>query len=70
MGRWPDPILRRKANKIEEDMIGSILVKKVAQKLRKTARINMAVGLAAQQWLVSVLAVILFNRIVALNMSR
>ena len=70
MGRWPDPILRRKANKIEEDMIGSILVKKVAQKLRTTARINMAVGLAAQQWLVSVLAVILFNRIVALNMSR
>lgn len=70
MGRWPDPILRRKANKIEDDMIGSILVKKVAQKLRKTARINMAVGLAAQQWLVSVSAVILFNRIVALNMSR
>ncbi len=50
MGRWPDPILRESANRINSRMIGSDTLKLVANKLRRTARINQAVGLAAQQW--------------------
>ena len=50
MGRWPDPILRESANKIQSDMIGSDTLKVVAHKLRRTARVHQAVGLAAQQW--------------------
>jgi hypothetical protein len=50
MGRWPDPILRRKANHIDEHLMGSESLKSVAKILRRTARVNQAVGLAAQQW--------------------
>lgn len=50
MGRWPDPILRRSASKIDQEMMGGVLITSVANKLRRTARINRAVGLAAQQW--------------------
>ena len=50
MGRWPDPILRRTASKIEATMMGGPLLNSLAKKLRRTARVNKAVGLAAQQW--------------------
>ena len=50
MGRWPDPILRKTANRISTDYMGGNTLKAVAYKLRRTARINKAVGLAAQQW--------------------
>ncbi len=70
MGRWPDPILRRSASKInfgfdshfENSGNGNgngngsgsgntrTSLKVVANKLRRTARVNKAVGLAAQQW--------------------
>jgi hypothetical protein len=50
MGRWPDSILRRTANKIDDSLFGGEILKSVAQKLRRTARVNQAVGLAAQQW--------------------
>ena len=50
MGRWPDPILRNTANRISTDYMGSETLRAVAFKLRRTARMNKAVGLAAQQW--------------------
>ncbi|GFH43810.1 hypothetical protein CTEN210_00283 [Chaetoceros tenuissimus] len=46
MGRWPDPILRRPATRSN---INSLDVYSIAKKLRITARVNKAVGLAAQQ---------------------
>ena len=46
MGRWPDPILRRPATRSN---LNSRNVQNIAMKLRKTARVNKAVGLAAQQ---------------------
>jgi peptide deformylase len=51
MGRWPDPILRVSASKIDESLIDNNreVLQKVANKLRRTARVNQAVGLAAQQ---------------------
>ncbi len=50
MGRWPDPILRRPATAIDVSKFGMENMNSVANKLRKTARENGAVGLAAQQW--------------------
>jgi len=49
MGRWPDPILRKSANIVSEPLFGGEALKIVANKLRQTARVNKAVGLAAQQ---------------------
>ena len=49
MGRWPDPILRRPANPIPWKMLGTEQLKVVGHALRKTARAEGAVGLAAQQ---------------------
>ena len=49
MGRWPDPILRRPANPIPWNMLGTEQLKVVGHALRKTARAEGAVGLAAQQ---------------------
>ncbi len=50
MGKWPDPILRETAHRINYNLMGSDALKAVAVKLRRTARKNRAVGLAAQQW--------------------
>ena len=50
MGRWPDPILRKSASKIDQEMMRGALLTSVANKLRRTARVSRAVGLAAQQW--------------------
>lgn len=50
MGRWPDIILRRPASTIDVMNFGSDNMQSVAKKLRRTARDNGAVGLAAQQW--------------------
>lgn len=47
MGRWPDPILRRPATRSNIHSLN--VVNSIATKLRKTARVNKAVGLAAQQ---------------------
>lgn len=47
MGRWPDPILRRPATRSNIHSLN--VVNSIAMKLRKTARVNKAVGLAAQQ---------------------
>ena len=54
MGRWPDPILRRPASRISVSLLTNgvsqnIHINSIANKLRKTARQNKAVGLAAQQ---------------------
>ena len=49
MGRWPDPILRRPANPIPWNMLGTEQLKVVGHALRTTARAEGAVGLAAQQ---------------------
>ncbi len=50
MGRWPDTILRRPASGIDVLNFGNDNIRSVASKLRRTARENGAVGLAAQQW--------------------
>mmetsp|Transcript_31668 Transcript_31668/g.47202 ORF Transcript_31668/g.47202 Transcript_31668/m.47202 type:complete len:440 (-) Transcript_31668:115-1434(-) len=49
MGRWPDPMLRRPANSIPNKMLNTNELKIVAETLRDTARVEGAVGLAAQQ---------------------
>lgn len=52
MGKWPDPILRRPASKVKFASESSSLLddlKAIADTLRRTARLNGAVGLAAQQ---------------------
>ena len=51
MGRWPDPILRRPATALPISTIRSRSneISQIANKLRRTARLNGAVGLAAQQ---------------------
>jgi hypothetical protein len=53
MGRWPDPILRRSASKIHPKWFKSPALLSVAEALRRTAKVNHAVGLTAQQWCVS-----------------
>lgn len=52
MARWPDPILRRPASAVVmSDMNMNVnYLTSIAQKLKRTARENGAVGLAAQQW--------------------
>lgn len=51
MGRWPDPILRRPSSTmIDIPKFGLDRIQSIALKLRRTARENQAVGLAAQQW--------------------
>ena len=49
MGRWPDPILRRPAEPVEAHCLGTTILLQACQILQDTARINQAVGLAAQQ---------------------
>lgn len=49
-GRWPDPILRRKASSVDFRQIKRTDLEKICLKLRNTARDKGAVGLAAQQW--------------------
>lgn len=49
MGRWPDPILRRPAEGVEESWFGTQTLKRVTELLSETAQDNKAVGLAAQQ---------------------
>jgi peptide deformylase len=48
MGRWPDPILRRSADPVD-DILGSDTLKQACECLRNTAIAEKAVGLAAQQ---------------------
>jgi peptide deformylase len=52
MGRWPDPILRRAASPLPLEIMkskGENYIPDIANALRRTARKNGAVGLAAQQ---------------------
>lgn len=51
MGRWPDPVLRRPASPVSLDVLkmNPEKTKDIANMLRRTARRNNAVGLAAQQ---------------------
>lgn len=49
MGRWPDPILRRVAEPVSSEWIGTRELQQAGEILRTTARKNQAVGLAAQQ---------------------
>jgi len=49
MGRWPDPILRRIADPVEEKWFGTDELQCACDSLRHTAVANGAVGLAAQQ---------------------
>jgi len=53
MARWPDPILRQPSTKINSTWFGTKELYTIAYALRKTALVNHAVGLAAQQWFVS-----------------
>jgi peptide deformylase len=55
MGKWPDPILRRPASAIHFNTNKETsAVQSIAHALRRTARINKAVGLAAQQCAIDV----------------
>ena len=49
MGRWPDPILRRRADPVDTSYINSNMLQKACDILRNTAVAEGAVGLAAQQ---------------------
>lgn len=50
MGKWPDPILRIPAALVDMDRFqGTKLLRHACDELRKTAKVNGAVGLAAQQ---------------------
>lgn len=49
MGRWPDPILRRSADDVEDSLFGTVLLKLACKLLQQTAVVEGAVGLAAQQ---------------------
>jgi peptide deformylase len=49
MGRWPDPILRRRANPVSLSLLGTDMLKQACEMLRNTAITEGAVGLAAQQ---------------------
>ena len=49
MGLWPDPALRRPASAVPRSLIGAPSLRSVAYALRRTARAEGAVGLAAQQ---------------------
>jgi len=49
MARWPDPVLRRAAQPVPRQWLGTPELRAVLQRLRQTALSNGAVGLAAQQ---------------------
>jgi peptide deformylase len=49
MGRWPDPLLRRQADPVDAQWFGTATLKAACDALARTARVNRAVGLAAQQ---------------------
>jgi peptide deformylase len=49
MGRWPDPILRIPAEPVDRQWFGSEILHVAADRLINTAKVNQAVGLAAQQ---------------------
>lgn len=49
MGRWPDPILRRPADPVQEQWFQTATLRQAASLLKRTADQNGAVGLAAQQ---------------------
>ncbi|KAL7560668.1 hypothetical protein ACA910_001350 [Epithemia clementina (nom. ined.)] len=49
MARWPDPILRRSADPVPTSWLGTDELQRACQLLKRTARVNGAVGLAAQQ---------------------
>lgn len=55
MGKWPDPILRRPASTIKiHTKEEASSAQSIAYALRRTARVNQAVGLAAQQCAIDV----------------
>ena len=49
MGRWPDPILRRRADPVDTAYFNNNLLRQACEILRNTAIAEGAVGLAAQQ---------------------
>jgi peptide deformylase len=49
MGKWPDPILRRSADPVDESYFNSDVLQQTCDILRNTAVAEGAVGLAAQQ---------------------
>jgi peptide deformylase len=63
MGRWPDPVLRRPADPVEERLFGGSTLARACELLAKTARLEGAVGLAAQQCGVNARIVVLNNLI-------
>jgi hypothetical protein len=54
-GRWPDPILRRKASLIHFEQIGQKSLERIGFKLRETAREKGAVGLDSIKYISSTL---------------
>ena len=49
MARWPDPILRRPADSVDQELFATDTLKTACMRLEETARREGAVGLAAQQ---------------------
>jgi len=49
MARWPDPILRRPASKVDPRLLGTDILRKACRYLANTAVKEGAVGLAAEQ---------------------
>ena len=49
MARWPDPILRRPADPVDQELFATETLKTACKRLVETARREGAVGLAAQQ---------------------
>lgn len=49
MGRWPDPILRRPADPVDQSLFATDTLKIACERLKETAQREGAVGLAAQQ---------------------
>ncbi|GKY95109.1 hypothetical protein MPSEU_000474800 [Mayamaea pseudoterrestris] len=49
MARWPDPILRRPADPVPNDMFSTEMLRIVCSSLKDTARREKAIGMAAQQ---------------------
>ena len=67
MGRWPDPILRRRAKPVPFEYFGTDILSSLCTKLMNTCRDADAVGLAAQQCGVDAQIVYLEKNVVLIN---
>lgn len=70
MGRWPDPMLRRSAEPVDQTLLGTEELRLACDFLRNTATANKAVGLAAQQCGINARIIFLEMEQLAWNQSR